>query len=206
MLNGVRLLARSCFKDKNRRNFCVALCLWVFNVSLKGVLNAKSIGYPSHACTSTTKPNIHVSKIMLCIWWDQLGVVYYELLKLSKNITRRCDRTQLCFWAKNWMTNGCNKTRSTIKWFFCMTMLDLKLQKWSRHTGKRWNRKCYSPAIFTRRYCSLALSADSIHGVRPEWQALPILWRSQQWDRFVDLFKRWPPFSKRDSYTAQYRE
>ena len=26
-------------------------------------------------------------KKMLCIWWDQLGVVYYELLKLNETIT-----------------------------------------------------------------------------------------------------------------------
>jgi len=24
---------------------------------------------------------------MLCIWWDQLGVVYYELLKPTETIT-----------------------------------------------------------------------------------------------------------------------
>jgi len=30
--------------------------------------------------TSTSQPNIHDSKIMLCIWWDQKGLVYYELL------------------------------------------------------------------------------------------------------------------------------
>jgi len=30
---------------------------------------------------------------MLCIWWDQLGVVYYELLKPSETITG--DRMQL---------------------------------------------------------------------------------------------------------------
>nr|CDS34418.1 Mariner Mos1 transposase [Hymenolepis microstoma] len=28
--------------------------------------------------------NIHGSKVMLCVWWeDQLGVIYYELLKPS---------------------------------------------------------------------------------------------------------------------------
>ena len=30
---------------------------------------------------------------MLCIWWDQLGVVYYELLKSTETITG--DRMQL---------------------------------------------------------------------------------------------------------------
>jgi len=46
----------------------------------------KSWGPPGHASTST-KPNIHGKTLMLCIWWDQLGVVYYELLKPNETIT-----------------------------------------------------------------------------------------------------------------------
>ncbi|UYV84712.1 hypothetical protein LAZ67_X003160 [Cordylochernes scorpioides] len=39
----------------------------------------------------------HGGKIMPCIWWDQLGVVYYELLQLNKRITgEHCEK------------NGCN--------------------------------------------------------------------------------------------------
>ncbi|GBP07596.1 Mariner Mos1 transposase [Eumeta japonica] len=34
-------------------------------------------------------------KLMLCIWWDQLGAVYYELLNPSETITRILYRTQL---------------------------------------------------------------------------------------------------------------
>ncbi|GBP87493.1 Mariner Mos1 transposase [Eumeta japonica] len=41
------------------------------------------------------KPNIHGKKIMLCIWWDQLGMVYYELLNRSETITGTLYRTQL---------------------------------------------------------------------------------------------------------------
>ena len=32
---------------------------------------------------------------MLCIWWDQLDVVYYELLKPNETITGALYRTQL---------------------------------------------------------------------------------------------------------------
>jgi len=46
----------------------------------------KSWGLPGYTSTLMTKPNIHSSKIMLCIWWDQLGIVYYELLKQSQAI------------------------------------------------------------------------------------------------------------------------
>jgi len=46
--------------------------------------------------TSTSTPrSIHDSKIMLCIWWDQNGLVYYELLKPGNSITGGRYRLQL---------------------------------------------------------------------------------------------------------------
>ncbi|UYV75333.1 hypothetical protein LAZ67_12003576 [Cordylochernes scorpioides] len=43
--------------------------------------------YPGRVSSSTAKLNIHGGKIMLCIWWDQLGVAYYELLQPNERIT-----------------------------------------------------------------------------------------------------------------------
>ena len=55
----------------------------------------KSWGLPGHASTSSAWPNIHAVKVMLCICWDQVGVIYYELLKLNETITGERHRTQL---------------------------------------------------------------------------------------------------------------
>lgn len=55
----------------------------------------KSWVRPGQPSTSTPKPNIHSSKLLLCIWWDQLGVVYYELLKPNQTIDGNLYRTQL---------------------------------------------------------------------------------------------------------------
>ena len=44
---------------------------------------------------STAKPNIHGTKVMLCIWWDQKGVLYYELLKPGETINGELCWTQL---------------------------------------------------------------------------------------------------------------
>lgn len=55
----------------------------------------KSYVKPGQPAKSTPKPNIHGSKVMLCIWWDQKGVVYYELLKAGETITAELYRTQL---------------------------------------------------------------------------------------------------------------
>ena len=44
---------------------------------------------------SWAKLNIHVSKLLFSIWWDQLGIVYYELLKPTETIIE--DRHRLAF-------------------------------------------------------------------------------------------------------------
>jgi len=49
--------------------------------------------YPS--TSTSTRPNIHDSKLMLCIWWDQKGLVYYELLKPGDSIMDDRYRLQL---------------------------------------------------------------------------------------------------------------
>ena len=43
----------------------------------------------------STRPNSHAAKVMLCIWWDQVGVMYYELLKPKETITEEWYWTQL---------------------------------------------------------------------------------------------------------------
>ncbi|GBP41947.1 Mariner Mos1 transposase [Eumeta japonica] len=55
----------------------------------------KPWGLPGHASTFTAKLNIHGKKLMICIWWDQLGEVYYELLNPSETITGTLYRIRL---------------------------------------------------------------------------------------------------------------
>jgi predicted transcriptional regulator len=55
----------------------------------------KSWVRPGTPSTPIPKPNIHGSKLMFCIWWDQQGVVYYELLKPNETITGERYRLQL---------------------------------------------------------------------------------------------------------------
>ena len=50
---------------------------------------------PGQPAKSTAKPNIHGAKVMLCIWWDQKDVLYYELLKPGNTINEERYRTQL---------------------------------------------------------------------------------------------------------------
>ena len=90
MLNGVSLLVNSCFKDRIGSGFDTEIVTgdkkWVHYDNPK---RRKLWGMPWHASTSTPRPNIHCTKFILCILWDQLGVVYYELLKPSETIIRQ---------------------------------------------------------------------------------------------------------------------
>jgi len=45
--------------------------------------------------TSTARPNRFGRKTMLCVWWDQKSVVYYELLKPGETINTKCYQQQL---------------------------------------------------------------------------------------------------------------
>lgn len=42
---------------------------------------------PGQPAPPVPKRNIHSAKVMLCIWWDQKGVIWYELLKPCQTIT-----------------------------------------------------------------------------------------------------------------------
>ncbi|UYV67972.1 hypothetical protein LAZ67_5002671 [Cordylochernes scorpioides] len=46
----------------------------------------RSWGQPGQFPKQTPRPNRFGKKAMLCIWWDQTGVVYFELLKPSKMV------------------------------------------------------------------------------------------------------------------------
>ena len=55
----------------------------------------KSYVKPGETAKSTAKSPIHGAKVMLCIWWDQKRVLYYELLKPSETINGERYRAQL---------------------------------------------------------------------------------------------------------------
>jgi len=44
---------------------------------------------------TTPKQNIYAKKVMLCIWWDCKGIVYYELLSQNQRINSKKYFSQL---------------------------------------------------------------------------------------------------------------
>lgn len=53
------------------------------------------MGRPGAPSTSTARPNRFGRKTMLCVWWDQKDVVYYELLKLGETVNTKRYQQQL---------------------------------------------------------------------------------------------------------------
>ena len=62
---------------------------WIYFYNPKRKRSWVSPGQPA---TSTAKPNIHGKKVLLCVWWDQRGILYYELLQPGETVT--ADRYQ----------------------------------------------------------------------------------------------------------------
>ena len=65
---------------------------WIYYDNPKRRKSWVSPGEPS---TSTPKRNIHCHKVMLCIWWDMQGPVYYELLNPGETVNAERYRSQL---------------------------------------------------------------------------------------------------------------
>jgi len=115
-------------------------------------------------------------KTHLCIWWDQLGVVYYELLKPNETITGTLYGTQLMrlsralkekrahYYSKHdkiilLHDNARSHVAAPVKTY-------LETFKWSST----------SPAVFSR-HCSFRLPLVPIDDAWPVWAALHIIWR-----------------------------
>lgn len=51
--------------------------------------------YPGQPANSFVKRNIHEQKALLCIWWDQKGVIFYEILKPGETVNSNRYTQQL---------------------------------------------------------------------------------------------------------------
>ena len=65
---------------------------WIFFENPK---RKKSWVDPGQASTSTARPNRFGKKAMLCVFWDQRGVIWYDLLKAGQTVTGERYQQQL---------------------------------------------------------------------------------------------------------------
>ena len=53
------------------------------------------MGTSGEPSTSIAKPNRYGWKTMLCVWWNQKGVIYYELLKSGETVNTERYQQQM---------------------------------------------------------------------------------------------------------------
>ena len=58
-------------------------------------VNKKQWLSPGQTPLHTPKPEIHRKKVMLCVWWDQKGIIYYEILDPKLTVTANLYSQQL---------------------------------------------------------------------------------------------------------------
>ena len=129
---------------------------------------------------------------MLCIWWDQLGVVYYKLLKSNETITGALYRTQLMR-----LSRALKEKRA--HYYSKHDKIILLHDNARPHVAApvkiylktfKWEILPHPPIIFSK-HCSFRLSLVSIDDAWPDWAALHIIWRYQKLYQWLDSLKRW---------------
>ena len=187
----------SSFSVQNRKRFLHRIVAgnkrWVYYDNPK---RRKSWGMPGRASTSTAGRNIHGAKVMLCIWWDQLGVVYYELLKPSTTITEDRYWTHLMHLSRALMEKLPQYQKRHDKVIFQHdndrphvarpVKTYLETLKWDILASP-----LYSPDVAFSDYHLFWSIAT-----RPGSSKFPLLRRSHKIDRFVERLKRCIVFSR----------
>ena len=106
--------------------------------------------YGEHAPSiKTCEYWFHGKKLMLCIWWDQLGVVYYELFQPNETITVERYQQQLMQLSRALKFKRPQYAKRHDKVAFSTTTLGHMLLKLSRKLWKHLTGMSYP----TRRIC-----------------------------------------------------
>ena len=169
---------------RKEKVFCIEWSLdekWIHYDNPK---RKKSYGYPGHASTSTTKSNIHGKKLMLCILWDKLGLIYWELSKPNEMIAGDVYRRQLMR-----LKEAMQKERPIFHKIIlqhdnatcCFGGQNIL------GSAELWS---LTPSAVFDRHCPFRLPLVSGDDSWRGWAALHFLWGMQKMGEFLDRLRR----------------
>ena len=146
--------AKFCLSDKKESRSCIGLWQAMKSGSIFGILNARNFGLISPNYQHLPpRPNRFEGKTMLCVWWDQEGAIYYELLKPGETI----NILRYHWSANNWsnctvlcVKKGCIIGKNMTSWFSSTTTHHRTRQQWFKTTWRHSTGKCY-PIPFTHQ-------------------------------------------------------
>ncbi|GFX10723.1 putative DD34D transposase [Trichonephila clavipes] len=67
-------------------------------VTYDNIVRKRSWSNRSEAVQTLAKPDLAVRKVLLCIWWDWKGIIYYELLPYGQTLNSDICFQQLDRW------------------------------------------------------------------------------------------------------------
>lgn len=90
------LLSRHCLAEQRHQSFLSRIITgdekWCIFVNFK---QRKEWLSPNKVAAPRVKADLHPRKVLLCVWWDQEGVLHYELLPRNQTITAEVYCQQL---------------------------------------------------------------------------------------------------------------
>ena len=183
MLNSISLLVNSCFKRQNQKRFLHFMVAsdekWVHYENSK---RRKSWGMPGHYFTLTVLLNIHDAKVMLCIWWDQLGDIETKWNHHRGAISNAIDAFELSIEGET--ATVPRKTRQSYPPAWQCSATCCKTGQGILGNAEMGG---LTPATVLSRRWSFRLPFVLIDGTRPGSSAFPLLWTSQKIDRFFEM-------------------
>ena len=130
---------------------------WVYYRNSKRQKASVLTGKPG---LSTSKRSIHALKVVLCIWWDQEGTVYHELLKPYEQIKaarykqrmmkRSIEKKAVKVCQTSWQTN-CTQWLSShsewLKWYEDIEKWIASKSKDFYWRGRHWLRERWAMVV-----------------------------------------------------------
>ena len=117
----VKSLVKYCFNAKKESHICTELWFVMKNGFILETWSRENCGLPPSK-DHNTKAKLFWHKTMLCVWWDQSGIVYYELLEPGKTVNAQRYHQEMINLNHVLIEKWSNGPKDMAKWFCYMTM------------------------------------------------------------------------------------